>query len=280
MPSRAEPSYYSRQVTRALRFNLAERTARVVGLESGGREECPRQYDIERTVFPCSVLEFIARGKAHIQLGRETWELGPGSIYTYHRSLPHRLRCAAPGGMTKYFLCFSESGPGRRLFRRSPAPGRVARVSDTARIAEIFEDLICLGRQPGRHQACLTTFDYLLLKIEELTISHDRLASGSYGTYLHCLEFMKEHFLACPSVEKLAAACQINAAYLSRLFQRFGGKTPYEQLLDFRMAYAARKLRDTGTPVRELSEELSFADPAVFSRAFKKHLGVAPSFYR
>ncbi len=273
------PSYFSQQVDQARRFYFPRGLQKTFEIESGGQEECPETYDVDRENFPHFVIEFIARGTGGIQLGRENWKLPPGSLYVYDRNLPHRISTLSRGGMTKYFVIMRGSGVRRTLVQYGLTPGRVIQMSDQARIAEIFDDLVTLGCSTRRNRstACTATLGYLLIKIEELTISSERLVSGAYSAYLKCLRQMQSHCLKFTSIKEVALACGVNPAYLCRLFGRFSREKPYACLIRLRMEHAARELRHPEKTVKAVAEELGFSDPASFSRAFKRTLGVSPA---
>jgi len=46
------------------------------------------------------------------------------------------------------------------------------------------------------------------------------------------------------------------------------------------MDRAARLLADRGLTVREVARRVGYRQPAQFAKAFRRHLGVAPSDYR
>ncbi len=276
-------SYFSEQVSSASRFRFPKGKRRdIFEIESGGREECLSTYNVRRENFPHWVIEYVARGTAHIQLGRESWLLPPGSLYVYNRNLPHRIRCRSPRGMTKYFLVPYGTKLRQVLKNHGISPGHVIQIRQPGTIADIFEDIVRIAQttHPARREACLGAVRYLLAKIEELTLSSERVGSGSYATYLTCLRAMEKRCREFMSIAQVATACQLDQAYICRLFRRFSDEAPYECLLRYRMKEAASLLKNAKTSVREVSELLGFSDAAGFSRAFKRMLGVSPANFQ
>ena len=117
----------------------------------------------------------------------------------------------------------------------------------------------------------------LLLKIAATAIPFGDSGSPAFSTYRRCRQWMEEHLLELNSLEQIAQQCHLDPAYLCRLFQRFDHQSPYQYLLKLKMQHATRRLQIPGVPVKEVGDELGFADPSHFSRAFKKQEGLSPA---
>ena len=77
-----------------------------------------------------------------------------------------------------------------------------------------------------------------------------------------------------------ADALAVPAAQLSRALSQVTGRTTKQLITDRVMLEAARLLRFTDLTVGEIAFRAGFDDQLYFSRAFKRHYGVAPSVYR
>ena len=65
--------------------------------------------------------------------------------------------------------------------------------------------------------------------------------------------------------------------HLTNLCQRLFGQPPARLLLQLKLRQAEEMLRFRGMRVKEVSEELGFANPYHFSRVFRRHRSRAPS---
>jgi AraC-like DNA-binding protein len=63
-------------------------------------------------------------------------------------------------------------------------------------------------------------------------------------------------------------------------FKTLVGETPMHYLTRWRMHLAAHQLRSEGLGVREAAGRVGYQSTATFSKAFKRHLGEAPTAYR
>ncbi|MFJ9693371.1 AraC family transcriptional regulator [Kitasatospora sp. NPDC101183] len=82
------------------------------------------------------------------------------------------------------------------------------------------------------------------------------------------------------TVEALAAEARLSRAAFARRFTAVVGRTPLAYVTWWRMALAARLLRDSELPLGVLASRVGYASEFAFSHAFKRRHGVAPGRYR
>lgn len=90
---------------------------------------------------------------------------------------------------------------------------------------------------------------------------------------------IREHCTTALKLEDICAAANLSPSYLIRAFDRHYGMTPHAYLVDCRLQYAHRQLRQ-GQSISEVALQAGFADQAHFQRAFKKSLAATPGQYR
>jgi AraC family transcriptional regulator len=74
-------------------------------------------------------------------------------------------------------------------------------------------------------------------------------------------------------------AC-LSTPQLIRQFKAVFGQTPYQYLVDIRLRHAAKSLKETSTPVTEITWRSGFNDPSAFCRAFRTAYGISPEQFR
>jgi PAS domain S-box-containing protein len=79
-----------------------------------------------------------------------------------------------------------------------------------------------------------------------------------------------------------AEARRVNVSYshFRRLFREYMGRSPRDYQLLWRMRRAARELRHSDRPVKAVAIQAGYENPADFSRAFKRQIGLSPTEYR
>ncbi len=81
------------------------------------------------------------------------------------------------------------------------------------------------------------------------------------------------------TISDIARQLHLHRSYLSTIFREVTGQSPQQALTQLRMNRAAELLREHGCSVSVTALSVGFADVFSFSRAFKRHFGVAPRVY-
>jgi AraC-like DNA-binding protein len=92
---------------------------------------------------------------------------------------------------------------------------------------------------------------------------------------------MLHHNPAHPwTVAGLADEAGVSRATLARRFQELVGEPPMSFLTGWRIALAADLLREPGTTVGSVAQQVGYGTPFAFSTAFKRIRGISPQQYR
>jgi len=79
---------------------------------------------------------------------------------------------------------------------------------------------------------------------------------------------------------QVAEAAHVSEDYLSRIFHKEMGLSPWEYLSHHRIALAVALLRQSSLSINEVAGRVGFSDQAYFCRVFRKIKGVSPSQIR
>ena len=82
------------------------------------------------------------------------------------------------------------------------------------------------------------------------------------------------------SLDDIARRIASSRRQLQRAYAEVGQTTFREHLTRVRMERAAELLARRSVTVREVAHRVGYRQPAQFAKAFRRHLGVAPSDYR
>jgi AraC-like DNA-binding protein len=82
------------------------------------------------------------------------------------------------------------------------------------------------------------------------------------------------------TVARLAAAVAMSRSAFAARFAQLVGEPPLQYLARWRMTRAARLLRDGQLSVAAVAEQVGYANPAAFTKAFARVQGVGPGAFR
>ena len=94
------------------------------------------------------------------------------------------------------------------------------------------------------------------------------------------LQYIQEHYAEEVSLEQLAASAHVSKSECLRCFQRSLQTTPYRYLLEYRLAVAARLLREGDDPIGSIASQVGFHQMSHFGRCFRRKTGLSPKEYR
>jgi AraC-like DNA-binding protein len=279
-----EPAFFSNQVTQAKRFyirksNVNDSHIRVI---CGGCEHTNPDFEIDRKDFPYYCLEFVAKGAGSVTLNDNRYELKAGSVFFYGPGIGQRITSVPEQPMIKYFINFTGSSVKQILKKHISPLGTAIHISRPDEISRILDELLAhgLSDSPYKSRICSIILEYLLYRIAEMAISEKESPSIAFGTYQNCRQYIKDNFLILNSLKDIAEACMIDHAYLCRLFKQFDTQSPYQYLLNLKMAYAADRFKESGVLVKEIAHKLGFTDQFHFTRVFKKFFGISPRAFK
>lgn len=129
--------------------------------------------------------------------------------------------------------------------------------------------------------------------LTELALSHAELEQFAFvpgerepepGPYREEIEDVARQVRQSPTrdfdFKEAAQQCHISYGYFRALFRRYMGRPPYDYLLQWRMRRAGRELRTTDRQVKSIALDYGYTNPAHFTRAFKRAMGMAPTDFR
>jgi AraC-like DNA-binding protein len=280
----AQPDFFSLQVLEARRFylDLTPPTSQQITVMCGGCEHCGPDYSIHRSDFPYYSIEFVARGKGSLTLAEKDYSLLPGTLFSYGPGIAHDIVTDASDPLIKYFVDFTGKQALKLLRQHNLVPGSFGQVFAPGDIRDVFDDLIQNGLKHTSYSSriCAALLECLVLKTAESIAQGNASQTLAFATYHRCREYIQANSGQLRNLADVANKCEINSAYLCRLFRRYDHQTPYQYLLRLKMNLAAKRLQEPNTGVKQVAAELGFDDPCHFSRSFKSIFGLAPEAFR
>ena len=279
----ASKSKHLQYVTKARSFclDMAPSPESRLCVVMGGVELCDAGYVNTREGFPFLCVELVSTGEGEVVLDGKELKLSSGTVFSYGPRVPHDIRHAGHGKMTKFFVAFAGSAADVLLQTIGLSPGSALRVTNMERAVSAFEHLVANGCAEGPHcrEICALSLESLLLVLADHVVPCDANTNKALETFQFARDKVDESFLRLHDLHEIAAMCGLDPSYLCRLFKRFAQTTPYKYLLGVKMRHAAVIMRSERILVKELAHRLGYSDPYQFSRIFKSVHGLSPENY-
>ena len=278
------PEFFSKQVSQAKRFFIESQTAKnaTIKVVCGGFEHTASDFKIDRKDFPYYSIEFVASGQGKTVLNNEYFDIYTGSIFSYGPGISQLITNTHGNTMDKYFIDFVGTDAKKWLKIYTGGIGTCLKTSRPDEIKIILDDIIKHGQSdsPYKSMLCSTLLEYLFIRIAETKITEKTNVFRALATYQNCRRYIKDNYIKLNTLQEISDSCIIDKAYLCRLFKRFDTQSPYQYLINLKMAHAADKLRESNALVKQVAHELGFNDPFHFTRTFKKVFGISPQSFK
>jgi AraC-like DNA-binding protein len=269
---------------------------------------------------PGAVFHAVVAGSCWLRMpGRAPQHLMPGDVVLLPTNTPHEL-VSSVDGRTESLAQFEKDthrtpdgdviikGPGAGtrvlcaaydydhevahpmmsqlppvLYVPAGMPGDDVGVAATLRLLALELG----GHPPGSRAAVARLIDVMLIHVMRAWVrTHDDDAPDGWLLALRdpvvagAMNAIHQQPDEAWTIDALAREVRVSRATLGRRFGDLVGETPLAYLTRWRMDLAAQRLRDTDDTVGAIAAAVGYRSEYSFSRAFKRHRGIAPGRYR
>ena len=219
-------------------------------------------------------LAWARTGNLTYRLGRSEVFVPAGAVVVVPEGVDHRTLLSTGGVAQSLHLApalidrlTAELGP--RVMVKGLAPGVV-------HTGEVLHRALGWATC-GVPDATALAADGFVIEILRRRLQNEQLAEVRDVRIARALELVWNQSTATPQVEDLCAAAGMSKFHFSRQFKARTGKSPYQFLLEVRLAHAAHLLATMS--VTDAATTAGFADLSRFGQLFKKRFGQTPRAY-
>lgn len=128
----------------------------------------------------------------------------------------------------------------------------------------------------------LLSFFFSILALHKPYISNQAIASSDLGYthYNQAIQYIHEYYLQGISAKDVADFLHLSPSYLRTIFAKYCKYSLREYLIRKRIDHAAFLITRTDCNIKEAAHSIGYEDYALFSRIFKKYMGMSPQSYR
>ena len=247
-------------------------------VELAGVSYCDGTYRIRRRDSGINVLEYVTKGSGRLHVGNQEFNPRGGDVYITHEGTDHEYWSDADNPWGKIWFNVSGSLCGALL--RCYGLGRVWHVPGCEVGALFSEALAAMRAEPEQADALGAQHIHRIIAAiaGRMAGRESRILPGEDGARMR--EHIERRLPEEVSLEELGRLIGRSRSQVIRIFRRDFNTTPVRYALERRLELASRYLRNTAKPIKEIADELNFADEYHFSNMFRRHIGIAPGAYR
>jgi len=129
-----------------------------------------------------------------------------------------------------------------------------------------------------RRNGYLSIFLSLIATRTDATVDEEEDKANSHVE--KAVEFVRMNYCNPIKVTDIADYVCINRSYLYSLFEEYMHISPQQFLTMYRITKSLELLHSTDYPIESIALSSGYSDVLVFTKAFKKKMGMSPSTYR
>lgn len=245
-----------------------------------GTQRCAPDTRFGPAVRDIFILHCVHSGYGYFESGGVVRKVGPGDLFLVAKDAvntfwadpqrPWHYSWFGFRGKLAARLC-EQAGLSVRSPVKSAAPERS--------VDALFRGLTKLRDEPAKELLLTGQLFRVFGRLAEP--DEDNAMKDDVGLHVRsAVAFMNARYAERIRLPHIAAHVGLDEKYLCRLFQEKLRMSPYRYLTDLRMRKACRLLRMQMLSVAEVSRSVGYQDPLLFSRMFKRTVGLSPTSYR
>ncbi|MCC5856254.1 MAG: AraC family transcriptional regulator [Idiomarina sp.] len=243
-------------------------------------------HRVRRHVHTDHLIIFCHGGRGRFQTAQHKGYLLPGQVLFLPKGVPHMYQSDSEHPWSIYWAHFAGSQVGEFMdylgvssdeSSRSP----VLTLKNWRALLGDVTQLLNLQHQRLTLEQGILSAALLRKLLSELPLLSRPSQPEKAGFDIEALDrFMRDNSHKTLQLDDFAEFTGLSRYHFSKKFRQVTGDSPIQYFTRMKMSHAAQMLREGEQTIRQISQTLGFDDPYYFSRLFKKHLGVAPRFYR
>lgn len=248
-----------------------------------GYAECEPLHSFGPAARPNYVFHYIMSGKGIYKVGEQTFHLEKGQGFVIEPEIMTFYQADQKEPWTYFWVGFT----GKRASEYMGDLGinseqLIFRSEKGEELKKIVLEMLKHNKMTIRNQYFLQSLLYAYFA----TLMEDVKVEGSYGEnaesiYIkRAIAFIQNNYHRGINVTDVVNDVCISRSYLHMLFQKNLDISPQEFLTKFRVSRARELLIITELSVEEVAKSCGYQDVLVFSKMFKKVMGMPPSVFR
>ena len=224
-------------------------------------------------------LMYVYSGKLTMYNDGTPVEIPNGSLVLFNSHQAYRYTYAGGEELSYFWVHFTGSEAAHRLseYKIFPFP-TVQTVGIKSSIANRFATIFeVFSKKETFYERELSALLERLLITASRAINVRGERTAALGA---ALKYIGAHYIEEIRISELARLEHLSTSRFNALFKEQTGISPIKYIINLRMSSAKDLLLSTNLPISQIGILSGYNDPQFFSKAFKRHVGLAPMEYR
>jgi len=240
-------------------------------------------YHIGPRISPYYYLIMVVEGEGVFIQGGQTYTLRRGDLFCLFPQVTHEYFTTEKALLHKVFFAFDGKHALQLLERIGLGPYRPhlegGATDQALALMELFFKKVTDKENTHSDLSRLTIFHQLF---DVLSVNGVIRGTTSHpSSWLQkAKDYLEIHYADGITIESVANYVGVDRTHLSKQFNKAFGLSPMQYIQKLRMNEAILLMKQTEYKLAEIAQSVGYPDLFSFSKAFKKHIGSAPSDYR
>jgi AraC-like DNA-binding protein len=278
MINKNQPSFFGKEANEDWTLFIYNRKSPFpVIIENIGITYPNPKYSMSRTNNEMYIFEYVISGSGYIEINSETIKVSANDVYIIEPGQAHKYYSDPKNPFKKIWINFY-SDLFKEIFNSLGLSGKtVFKNSDTLELFEQIQNLKKLSNFSD--DICYDVAPILFKILCNLATNSNKLVTISNTAKL-TKKYIDDNIYQNITIEYIADNLKLSKAHVIREFSKSYGISPYNYLIEQKIAIAKKMLILHNMNINEISNKLGFEDSNYFSKLFKKKTGLSPLQYR
>ncbi|MGN1142870.1 MAG: AraC family transcriptional regulator [Lachnospiraceae bacterium] len=248
-----------------------------------GYAECQPLHSFGPASRPNYLIHYIVDGKGTYTVGEKIYHLGSGQGFLIEPETMTFYQADKEEPWTYFWIGFSGKRAAEYVADLGINSDQLTfRTEKGNKLKEIVLEMLKNHKLAIKNQYLLQSllYAYFATLIEDIKVEGDQGGSPESVYVKRAIGFIRNSYHRGIKVADIAQYVCISRSYLHMLFQKHLGMSPQEFLTKFRVSRAKELLTISELSIEEVAKSCGYEEALVFSKVFKKTMGVPPSVFR
>ncbi|MBR0398114.1 MAG: helix-turn-helix transcriptional regulator [Eubacterium sp.] len=237
-------------------------------------------YKIDRKTYNDYLLIYVEKGRMNFVNEEIPGQIGPGQAFLMNCHAQHSY--STPVDTEFWYVHFDHHDMESFYQHIKETSGIICTFSNSSLILDPLKLLVShLKYQKQFSEAWMSRQIYAI--ISSFLIEQDSSQQNlriEHKLITQVMNYINEHFSEDLSLDKIAAQYGVSQHYLSHLFKRCTGQSPYDYIILTRLNRAKQLLASTERSVFDIAYDVGYSSDTGFINSFTKKIGISPRKFR